>query len=80
MSKSILAFCLAMVCVSSAFGQDRERILGTWKLESVYIEFHDSGERKTPFGANPNGYIIFTPEGRMMALRAGPLFSDSRIR
>jgi len=68
MSKSILAFCLAMVCVSSAFGQDRERILGTWKLESVYIEFHDSGERKTPFGANPNGYIIFTPEGRMMAL------------
>jgi len=57
-----------MVCVSSAFGQDRERILGTWKLESVYIEFHDSGERKTPFGANPNGYIIFTPEGRMMAL------------
>ena len=68
MSKSILAFCLAMVCVSSAFGQDPERILGTWKLESVYIEFQDSGERKTPFGTNPNGYIVFTPEGRMMAL------------
>jgi hypothetical protein len=43
-------------------------MLGIWKLESFDVEFQDSGERKPLFGANPSGYIIFTPEGRMMAL------------
>lgn len=68
MQKSMLAICVAMVCAASVFAQDRERTLGIWKLESFDVEFQDSGERKTPFGASPNGYIIFTPEGRMMAL------------
>ena len=48
--------------------QERERILGVWKLAAFEIEFQDTGERTPPFGANPNGYIIFTAEGRMMAL------------
>lgn len=68
MSKSILAFCLTMFCVASASGEDGDRMLGIWKLETFDVEFQDSGERRTPFGLSPNGYIIFTPEGRMMAL------------
>jgi hypothetical protein len=52
----------------AAVAQERERMLGVWKLEAFEIEFQDTGQRKRPFGANPNGYIIFTAEGRMMAL------------
>jgi hypothetical protein len=52
----------------SAVAQERERLLGVWKLEAFEIEFQDTGERTPPFGAHPNGYIIFTAEGRMMAL------------
>ncbi len=48
--------------------QEGERFLGVWKLEAFELEFQDTGERKAIFGANPKGYIIFTPEGRMMAL------------
>ena len=51
-----------------ASAQERERILGVWNLEAFEVEFQDTGERKRPFGAKPNGYIIFTAEGRMMAL------------
>jgi len=51
-----------------AAAQERERTLDVWKLEAFEIEFQDTGQRKAPFGANPNGYIIFTSEGRMMAL------------
>jgi Lipocalin-like domain len=45
-------------------------IVGTWKVLSFDVEFRDSGERQQPYGPNPDGYIILTPEGRMMALVA----------
>ena len=54
--------------LTAAVAHERERILGVWKLEALEIEFQDTGERKPAFGARPNGYIIFTAEGRMMAL------------
>lgn len=67
-TQMLLAACLVVGCATSASAQDPERMLGVWKLESFDIEFQDSGEKRTPFGAHPNGYLIFTPEGRMMAL------------
>jgi hypothetical protein len=45
-------------------------LLGVWKLESMYQELR-TGERKNTFGEKPNGYLIFTPEKRMMALLTG---------
>lgn len=68
LKRVLLAVCLVVGCSASAYAQDLERMLGVWRLESFDVEFQDSGEKNTPFGANPNGYIIFTPEGRMMAL------------
>ena len=47
-----------------------QQLLGVWKLESMYQEFR-TGERKNIFGEKPNGYLIFTPEKRMMALLTG---------
>ena len=43
------------------------QLLGVWKLGSHYMESR-TGERKYFFGEKPNGYLIFTPQKRMMAL------------
>lgn len=45
-------------------------VLGTWKLLSLDVEFQASGERQQTYGPNPDGYLILTPEGRMMAVVA----------
>lgn len=42
--------------------------VGIWKLVSWEIEFQGSGERVSSYGKNPRGYVIFTREGRMMAM------------
>jgi hypothetical protein len=48
----------------------RSPVVGTWKLLSLDVEFQASGEKQQPYGANPDGYLILTPEGRMMAVVA----------
>ena len=43
-------------------------VCGAWKLRSCYLEDVQTGQRTEPYGANPKGVIILTPEGRMAAL------------
>jgi len=63
---------LSVIFVSTLVAQpasagDRSKMLGVWRLVSYDLEFQDTGERRPFFGKKPVGYIIFTPEGRMMA-------------
>lgn len=44
------------------------RLQGTWRLVSFETEFQDSTPPTRPFGAQPNGVVVFTPDGRVMAL------------
>ena len=60
-----------LIGTHTAFAQDREKALGIWKLVSLEIEYQTSGERRIPYGKDPKGYIIFTPEGRMMTVITG---------
>ena len=46
----------------------RAKLVGTWKLVSFENEFQDGTERRSMMGTAPIGYIIFTPEGRMMSI------------
>ena len=47
------------------------KLIGIWKLVSFDVEDQESGEREPFYGdAPPNGYMILTPEGRMMVLVA----------
>lgn len=39
----------------------QEKLAGTWIVESVVNE--QDGTRIEPFGPNPKGYFIFTPDG-----------------
>lgn len=51
--------------------KDHDELIGVWKLLSFDIEYKESGRREPFYGdAIPGGYIIFTPEARMMALMA----------
>jgi hypothetical protein len=47
---------------------DKDRLLGTWKLLSAVHEDVATKERKQVYGEHPNGYIVFTPEGRVFVI------------
>ena len=38
---------------------------GAWQLLSYDVEQQSNGSSFAPMGANPTGYVIFTPEGRL---------------
>ena len=48
------------------------KLVGTWKLKSDVMEHKATGEQHLIRGEKPNGCLIFTPEGRMMAILTGP--------
>jgi hypothetical protein len=43
-------------------------ILGTWKLQSLVYEATATGERSSPFGDHPDGYLSYSADGRMYAI------------
>ena len=64
----LVGFWLLLVAASPALANDKEKIVGTWKLVSVVYEDQATKERTNIYGAHPNGYQIATPEGRWLAL------------
>ena len=68
MLKRLVVLLGLFVAAHAAYAQDREKLIGIWKLVSFETEFQATGERKPNFGKNPNGFVIFTPEGRMMVV------------
>lgn len=69
--KWLVVLVLFLIAVQPAQGDDRAKVLGIWKLLSYESEFQATGEREPVLGKNPTGYIIFTPEGRFMAVITG---------
>jgi hypothetical protein len=56
-------------------------VAGAWKLES--FDMLEPGQAPKPrFGANPVGYLIYTPSGRVSAILAGvhrPKFESTSV-
>ena len=46
----------------------KQRIIGTWKLVSVVSEDLATGAKADFFGPEPQGYITYSPGGRMMVI------------
>jgi hypothetical protein len=67
MSKWLVILAAFFLAAQSVAADDRAKLLGVWRLVALDLEFQDTGERRPTFGKKPNGYLIFTPEGRMMA-------------
>jgi hypothetical protein len=51
-----------------ANGSDATALIGTWKQLSGTMIEEGSGERKSNLSAAPNGYVNFSPDGRLMLL------------
>ena len=47
-----------------------DRIIGTWKLVSVKARDLDTGEERDAWGPNPEGFINYGPDGRMIVINA----------
>ena len=45
-----------------------ESLLGTWKLVSAVREEIPSGAKSDLFGSDPQGFLNYSPDGRMIAL------------
>jgi Lipocalin-like domain len=52
---------------STAELADGNALLGTWKLQS-YVVATDAGEKSTPYGEHPNGYLSYSVDGRMQVI------------
>jgi hypothetical protein len=51
-----------------ADGSDARALIGTWKQLSGTMVEEGSGEQKSNLSAAPNGYVNFSPDGRLMLL------------
>jgi hypothetical protein len=58
---------LAALALSS-HAAERQTLVGVWQLLSYQTEFRDGSPKRAMFGEHPMGYIIFTSEGRLMAV------------
>lgn len=47
---------------------EQAKLVGTWKLISFENEFQDGTARRSMMGRTPTGYLVFTPEGRIMSI------------
>jgi hypothetical protein len=50
----------------------RDQLIGAWKLESYVEEPVDGSDSFEPLGPNPQGIIMYTPDGYMSAQLAKP--------
>ena len=63
-------FVLCLVGQPS-FGDDSNKVLGTWKLVSYETEVQATGEKEPAMGQNPTGYVAFNAEGRVFLVLTG---------
>jgi hypothetical protein len=66
--KWLVILVLFFIAAQPSFTDDRSKVLGIWRLVSFEMELQATGERENIRGKNPTGYVIFTPEGRMMVV------------
>lgn len=59
----------ALMCVPmEAKAIEATDIYGTWRLVSSKTRFIETGEERNTLGSRPNGYITYTPDGRMITV------------
>jgi hypothetical protein len=63
---AVLAFALVMLYLPTYARADANSLLGTWRLKAFVREVTGTGERYNQLGDHPDGYISYTPDGRMM--------------
>jgi Lipocalin-like domain len=65
--KIAMAFGLAAIIATVAGADERNPLVGNWKLVSWQV-IADDGKPQDIFGTAPRGYLVLTPEGRSIVL------------
>jgi hypothetical protein len=66
--KTLWLFLGWVLLALSSHAADGPALVGVWKLLSYQTEFQDGSPKRAMFGEHPKGYLIFTSEGRLMAV------------
>ena len=64
--KWLAAVVWCLISAQPTFADEREKVIGIWKLVSQEIEIQATGQKEPVMGHSPTGYAIFTAEGRVM--------------
>ena len=68
----LLGFMFVLCLVGQpSFGDNSNKVLGTWKLVSYETEVQATGEKEPAMGQNPTGYVAFNAEGRVFLVLTG---------
>ena len=62
--RRILLGLLSIFISTAALADDKDKLLGTWKLVAFVLEDAETKEKKALFGEHPMGYFTFLPNGR----------------
>jgi len=57
-----------VLTTSLAIADTGNKLVGTWKVLSIEVQFKDGSPSRHVYGEHPNGYVIYTAEGRAMAI------------
>jgi hypothetical protein len=67
----VAVLVLFFFAVQPSMSDDREKLLGLWKIVSFETEYQGTSEREPSLGKNPTGYNLYTPEGRVWSIITG---------
>jgi hypothetical protein len=80
----VAGVAVVALCVNAPSWGAEPNIVGSWKLLSYVTEELATGKKTALMGEHPKGYLIYTPQGRMMGLivhetRSPPKVDEDRI-
>jgi len=76
MKKLVAIAGLALLLSATVALAGENPLLGTWKLKSLVREVIATGEKNEILGEHPDGYISYSPDGRMYTIGT----ADNRIK
>ena len=74
MRVALLCLCALLIFGQPACADEKDKLVGAWKIVSAVVEDVQTKEQKPLYGEHPKGYLILLASGRMMSL----LVSDGR--
>lgn len=64
--KALIVISALLIAIPT-WGQQKNPLLGTWKLVSDWTT-RPNGERVAPYGEHPAGFLTYTADGRVFAI------------
>lgn len=70
-ARILVALVGALALAPPSVADERDKVIGVWKLVSYMVEVQATGQTKPVMGLHPAGYVNFSPAGRVMFVLTG---------